>query len=162
MAVQRYLIALGSNQRHPVLGCPSAVLRAALAALPGKLESAAPVEQSAPLGPSLRRYANGAAVIATDLPPFELLAAMKRIEANFGHRRGGQRWRARVLDLDIVLWSGGCWASSELTIPHPLFRARPFVLGPASAIAPRWRDPLSGLSLQQLKARLTRRAPLPR
>jgi 2-amino-4-hydroxy-6-hydroxymethyldihydropteridine diphosphokinase len=162
VAAHRYLIALGSNQRHRVLGRPAAVLHAALAQLPGRVEIAAPVQHSAPLGPSRRRYANGAAVIATDLRPEALLAALKAIERHFGRRRGGQPWRARVLDLDIVLWSGGCWASHGLIIPHPLFRDRTFVLGPASVIAPRWRDPLSGLTVRQLKARLTRPHPLPR
>ena len=44
------------------------------------------------------------------------------------------RWRARVLDLDIVLWSAGPWASERLVIPHGEFRRRAFVLGPAAAI----------------------------
>jgi 7,8-dihydro-6-hydroxymethylpterin-pyrophosphokinase len=45
--------------------------------------------------------------------------------------------------------------------PHPQFRRRAFVLGPACAIARGWRDPVSGLTLAQLHARLTRRRPLP-
>lgn len=161
----RYLIALGSNQRHVRHGSPSQVLRAAMAAL-GKLEASSPIIASAPLGPSRRRYANAVVVLATKLDPDALLAKLKAIEASFGRRRGGQRWRARVLDLDIVLWSQGCWASPGLTIPHTAFRTRAFVLAPASTVAPHWRDPVSGLTLRQLKARLTkpltRQAPLPR
>ncbi len=95
--------------------------------------------------------------------PGALLGELQAIEHRFGRRdRGGQRWRARVLDLDIVLWSGGTWASPDLLIPHPAFRQRDFVLGPAAGIAPEWRDPLSGLSLRQLHARLTRPKRLPR
>jgi 2-amino-4-hydroxy-6-hydroxymethyldihydropteridine diphosphokinase len=66
-----------------------------------------------------------------------------------------------VLDLDIVLWSGGAWASPGLTIPHPRFRTRQFVLGPAASIAPTWRDPLSGLTLRQLAYRLAASASRP-
>lgn len=132
----------------------------------GKLEASSPIIASAPLGPSRRRYANAVVVLATKLDPDALLAKLKAIEASFGRRRGGQRWRARVLDLDIVLWSQGCWASPGLTIPHTAFRTRAFVLAPASTVAPHWRDPVSGLTLRQLKARLTkpltRQAPLPR
>ena len=84
------------------------------------------------------------------------------IEASFGCRRGGQRWGARVLDLDIILWEGGAWSSPDLTVPHTAFRSRSFVLTPAAAIAPRWRDPVTGLSLRQLRARLTRPRPLPK
>ena len=124
--------------------------------------AAAPVLHTAPIGPSLRRYANSAAVIETALEPPELLALLKRVEREFGRRAGGQRWASRVLDLDIVLWSGGPFAAPGLTIPHPLFRARGFVLDPAASIAPRWRDPVTGLTVRQLRARLTRLRALPR
>lgn len=153
----RYLIALGSNQRHPKLGNPRAVLGAALGALEEAgwtVEIASPVLASRPVGPSLRQYANAAALISGDRTPPEALASLQRIERRFGRQRRGARWRARVLDLDIVLWSGGCWVSargaSGLTIPHPLFRTRDFVLRPAAAIAPHWRDPASGRTLRQL------------
>ena len=154
-----YLIALGSNLRHARFGSPGRVLVAALERLEVEgveLVAAAPTIETDPVGPSIRRYANSAAVIATDLAPPGLLALLKRIERAFGRRPGGQRWRARVLDLDIVLWSGGAWACDELTIPHPQFRRRGFVLAPAAHIAPDWRDPLTGLTLRQLHARLTR------
>ena len=140
------------------------MLRAAFGALGGeglKLEAASPIVASAPLGPSHRRYANAAALVRTGLSPEELLDHLQRIELRFGRRSGGRRWGARVLDLDIVLWSGGAWSSPGLTVPHVDFRIRRFVLAPGAAIAPRWRDPLSGLSLRQLLARLTRPRPLP-
>ena len=162
---QRYLIALGSNQRHVRFGSPEHVLTAALGELDRKqikLVASAPTIRSAPLGPSRRRYANSAALVKSKLDPPELLARLKHIEARFGRRRRGQRWAARVLDLDIVLWSGGAWSSPGLSVPHPLFRERSFVLGPAKTIAPRWRDPITGLSLRQLQARLTRPRPAPR
>jgi 2-amino-4-hydroxy-6-hydroxymethyldihydropteridine diphosphokinase len=118
----------------------------------------APVLLTAPVGPSQRRYANSAALVDTGLKPLDLLARCKQIEREFGRRGGGRRWAARVLDLDLVLWSGGAFAAPNLTIPHPLFRLRDFVLKPAVAIAPRWRDPVTGLTLRQLAARRTLRA----
>ena len=163
MVQQRYLIALGSNQRHHRHGRPEQVLQAALAALGQggiKVLAAAPVISSAPLGPSRRRYANGAALIKTSFEPDELLDLLQSIETDFGRRRSGQRWTARVLDLDIVLWSGGAWSSPRLTIPHLEFRGRGFVLGPAAAIVPDWRDPLTGLSLRQLYRRSERVSPI--
>lgn len=161
----RYLIALGSNVPHSRHGLPRAVLAAALDALAAAgcrvVDAARPIA-SAPLGPSRRTYANGAAIVATSLGPEALLDLLQRIERAFGRRRSGGRWRARVLDLDVVLWSGGAYASPRLVIPHPHFRSRTFVLGPATAIAPRWRDPISGFTLRQLFGRLTRNRPLPR
>lgn len=129
-----------------------------LAAL-GEVESFAPVIHSAPLGPSSRRYANSAAVLATRLGPDALLVELKGLEAHIGRRRGGQRWSARVLDCDIVLWSGGVRRAKALTIPHPAFRRRAFVLLPAVALAPDWRDPATGLRVRHLLARLTRPRP---
>jgi 2-amino-4-hydroxy-6-hydroxymethyldihydropteridine diphosphokinase len=161
----RYLIALGSNVGHPAHGPPPAVLRAALAALETcqlPVLAAAPIIASAPIGPSRRRYANGAAVIETALPPLALLDRLQQIEAAFGRTRRGQRWRARTLDLDIVLWDGGTWHDARLTIPHREYRHRTFVLGPAARIAPDWRDPKTCLCVKHTHARLTRRAHLPK
>ena len=156
----RYLIALGGNVRHPRYGAPPALLRAALQALDGekgiRLKAASRIVASAPLGPSRRRYANAAAVVRSKLDPPELLVRLQGIEQGFGRRRLGQRWGARTLDLDIVLWSGGAWVSPGLNIPHPAFRTRGFVLAPALAIARAWRDPLTGLTIAQLAARLRR------
>ncbi|HKX80034.1 MAG TPA: 2-amino-4-hydroxy-6-hydroxymethyldihydropteridine diphosphokinase [Novosphingobium sp.] len=155
----RYLIALGSNVRHARHGSPRAVVRAALVALGAAgvtVKRVSCVRASNPLGPSRRRYANGAAIMATDLDPLALLSLCKQIERAFGRRSRSRAWSARVLDIDIVLWSGGIWASDELVVPHPEFRNREFVLEPARDICPDWRDPLTGRTVRQLHWRLTR------
>ena len=121
-----------------------------------QIVASAPVIESDPIGPSSRRYANSVALVETALEPPALLAMAKRIERDFGRRGGGQRWTSRVLDLDLVLWTGRCFAAPGLIIPHPLFRDRAFVLTPATKIAAGWRDPVTGLSVRQLHARLTR------
>ena len=160
-----YLIALGSNVRHPRLGDPRQVLGAALDSLAKAglaVVSASPIVTSAPIGPSQRCYANGAAIIASDLPPETVLDRLKTIEREYGRATRGQRWRPRVLDLDIVLWSGGSFAPPQLIIPHIALRSRSFVLGPASTIAADWRDPITGLKIKQLHTRLTRPRAAPR
>ena len=114
--------------------------------------------ESAPLGPGKRRYANAVVLIETDLDPHALLAQLKSIERAHG-RRAGRRWGDRVLDLDIIGWSGGNWASRTLSIPHPAFRFRRFVLAPLGEIARDWRDPVTTLTARHLLARLDRRRP---
>ncbi len=160
MPQYQYLIAIGSNQRHGRYGAPRAVLGHVMDVLGVNLLARSPIVSSAPLGPSRRTYANATAIIKTKMEPPELLTHLKAIEAAFGRRSGGRRWQARVLDLDIILWSGGFWSTAELSIPHPAFRARDFVLRPANMIAANWRDPLTGLSVKHLKARLDRNASL--
>lgn len=151
-----YVIALGSNMRVSRIGGPRAVLRAAIETLDAEgvvLREVSRIRSSLPVGPSLRRYANGAALVASRHAPGEMLALLQSVEDAFGRRRRGAQWRARTLDLDIVLWSGGMWNTADLAIPHPEFRSRQFVLGPAAEVAPRWRDPVTGLTLRQLAAR---------
>lgn len=154
-----YIIALGSNRRHPRHGAPTRVVAAAMAALNPVARSR--IISSRPIGPSQRAYANAAVLIECDLTPPALLEHLKAIERDFGRRTCGQRWSARVLDLDIILWSGGIWADKTLTIPHPAYRVRSFVLGPLCDVAPQWRDPLTRFSALQLKACLDRKRPRP-
>ena len=150
-----YIIALGSNRRHARYGAPRNVLAAAMQMLDPLAKSR--IISSRPLGPSQRAYANAAILIESDLPPPDMLAQLKTIEHGFGRRAVGQRWSARVLDLDIILWSGGAWQDNRLTIPHTAYRLRHFVLGPLCEIAARWRDPLTRFSPPQQKARLDRK-----
>jgi 2-amino-4-hydroxy-6-hydroxymethyldihydropteridine diphosphokinase len=150
----RYVIALGSNRwgRH---GSPRREVAAAMRALQPVL-AASPIVDSAPLGPSSRRFANAAILIESVEQPPALLARLKQVEREFGRRRG-RRWGARVIDLDIVLWSGGAWADAALVIPHRAFRDRAFVLGPLRAIVPGWRDPITARTTRQLADRHLRR-----
>ncbi|WP_066487724.1 MULTISPECIES: 2-amino-4-hydroxy-6-hydroxymethyldihydropteridine diphosphokinase [Sphingomonas] len=151
-----YVVAIGSNRRGRH-GPPRAEVAAAITLLDG---TASPIIVSAPLGPSTRTFANAAVLIRSTVPPPALLDRLKAIERDFGRRRG-RRWGERVIDLDIVLWSGGTWRSPTLTIPHPAFRMRDFVLRPMAAIAPRWRDPRTARTVRQLHARLTRARAVP-
>ena len=149
-----YVIALGSNRRGRH-GMPADEVRAALTALPaigGDVVMTSPLITTAPLGPARRRFVNAAALVESDDTPPEMLARLKAIEMAFGRRRG-QRWTDRVIDLDIILWSGGAWASDGLTVPHPEFRRRDFVRRPLVAIVPHWRDPVTRLTIRQLAAR---------
>ncbi len=158
MQTSTYVIGVGSNRRGRH-GGPQAEVCAAIAAL-GDTVAASPVVSSAPLGPSIRRFANAVVLVASEDAPPAMLARLKAIERAFGRRRG-RRWGARVIDLDIVLWSGGAWRSPGLTVPHSAFRERDFVLAPLLAVAPGWRDPLTRLTVRQLRARLTARRPAP-
>jgi 2-amino-4-hydroxy-6-hydroxymethyldihydropteridine diphosphokinase len=154
-----YAIAIGSNRRGRH-GSPAREVLAAIRAL-GDVTAASPILHPPPLGPSKRRFANAVALIESDETPPVLLQRLKVIERAFGRRRG-QNWGARVIDLDIVLWSGGSWSDAGLTVPHRLFRARDFVLAPLAQVAPGWRDPVTSLSVRQLHSRLTRRLPTSR
>jgi 2-amino-4-hydroxy-6-hydroxymethyldihydropteridine diphosphokinase len=155
-----YLIGIGSN-RWAGGGGPRAIVAHFLARLDphwGEVIVTSDIMSSAPLGPGTRTYANAVAAIETLLGPPELLAHLKSIERGHG-RRAGRRWGDRVIDLDIIAWSGGIFSSPGLTIPHPEFRKRRFVLSPLCEIAPDWRDPVTHLTARHLLTRLDRKRP---
>jgi 2-amino-4-hydroxy-6-hydroxymethyldihydropteridine diphosphokinase len=158
MPVTSYAIGLGSNRRSRH-GSPADTVRAAAALL--GVERLSRVRATGALGPAGRSFANAAALLSSDLAPPRMLDALKQVERDFG-RRGGRRWGPRVLDLDIILWSEGPWSDIALTVPHPAFRERAFVLEPLAEIAPAWRDPIGGATVRQLLHRLRRRPPLER
>lgn len=158
MATAIYAIGIGSNRRGRH-GAPADEVRAAIAAI-GGVVVASPIVATAPLGPSIRRFANAAVLIASDEAPPVLLARLKRIEAAFGRRRG-RRWGARVIDLDILLWSGGAWHSAGLAVPHAALAQRAFVLAPLRQIAPGWRVPRTARTIRQLAHMVDRPRPRP-
>lgn len=123
------------------------------------LIAVSPIIPTPALGPAGRSFANAAVIVATDIDPPALLAKLKAMEAAFGRRRG-RRWGARVLDLDIVLWSGGRWSrhGDRLVIPHRALELRDFVLRPLSTIAPDWRIGAGARTVRHARARLIRRA----
>ena len=162
MARTSYAIALGSNRRHGRHGAPAATLRAAIEALGRRqleIEAVSDVRPTSAMGPAGRSFANAAILIATELDPPGLLAELKQLERSFG-RRAGRRWGQRVIDLDILLWSEGPYEGPGLVIPHPEMRERAFVLDPLAQLVPGWRDPISGLTVRQLRARLASPTPL--
>ena len=155
---QLYAIAIGSNRPHGRFGRPAAVVEAAIARLDEEfgLFDASPIVLNSAHGGAGRDFANAVALVESDLDPPALLSRLKTLEREFG-RRAGRRWGPRVLDLDIVLWSGGRFRTRRLTVPHPRLARRGFVLQPLAAIAPRWR--VGPLSIRHLAHRLARRRP---
>jgi 2-amino-4-hydroxy-6-hydroxymethyldihydropteridine diphosphokinase len=158
-ATQLYAIAIGSNRPNGRYGRPPQIVETAIARLDAEfgLFDASPILLNKAMGGAGRDFANAVALVESDLDPPEMLRRLKALEREFGRRRG-RRWGARVLDLDIVDWSGGRWRSRQLNVPHPSAASRAFVIEPLAAIAPRWRLQDS-LSARQLAHRLARRRP---
>ncbi len=157
-----YALGLGSNRyRH---GPPKRTIARALAALEAEgvaILARSPIVATHPLGAGVRDFANAAALARTGCDPAAMLALCKAIERRFG-RRAGRVWGDRSLDIDLLLWSGGSWSGAGLTLPHPALRERRFVLDPLAAIAPDWRDPVTGLSIRRLRRLLHRPKPVDR
>lgn len=151
-------IGLGSNLPSQRFGDPAQTCRAALDAL-----AAAGVEvmkvsrwyRSAPVPPSDQPwFVNGVAMVKTGLTPAALLALLHQIEKDFGRERR-TRDEARVIDLDVLAYGDLVSAAGQTPVlPHPRLAERAFVVLPLAEIAPQWRHPVSGLTVQELAARL--------
>jgi 2-amino-4-hydroxy-6-hydroxymethyldihydropteridine diphosphokinase len=154
-----YAIGVGSNRPHGRHGRPTGVVEAAIARLDQEfgLFDSSPIILNPAHGPAGRDFANAVAVVESEADPPQVLRRLKQIEREFGRRRG-RRWGPRVLDLDIVVWSGGKFRSRRLTVPHPQLAKRSFVLQPLAAIAPDWR--IGDLRVRHFAHRLGRRRPL--
>lgn len=129
-------IALGAN-----LGDAQATLRAALqelALLPNsQILKVSSFYRTAPYEAKGPDFINAVALVATFLEPLALLHHMQAIELQFGRERP-YRNAPRTLDLDLILYGNEEMKSPELTLPHPRYRERAFVLHPLAEVAPEY------------------------
>ena len=122
-------IGLGSNLDEPLLQIKKAI--ASLKEINDtKLISVSRNYRSAPMGPQDQPdYINAVAKIATNLSAENLLDELHNIENKQGRVRK-QRWGARTLDLDILLYGDEVISTGRLTVPHIGISERNFVLYP--------------------------------
>ncbi len=136
-------IGLGSNLQNPIEQIHLA--RAAIAVLDHTKEQGfSGLYQSPPMGPQDQPdYVNAVMAVTTELSPIELLRALQTIENTHGRVRS-ERWGARTLDLDILLYGDQLIELPDLTVPHLGLTERAFVLYPLYEIAPELVIPSKG------------------
>ncbi len=81
-------------------------------------------------------FVNAAAGLLTRLSAQGLLGKLQEIERVSGRERDGKRWGPRVLDLDLLVFSGQVIEEPDLSVPHPGIVERNFVLLPLRDLAP--------------------------
>lgn len=150
-------IALGSN-----LGDRRGALSAALEAL-GRSEGLAVeavsdfLETEAVLAPGdltpQPPYLNAVARLRTTLPARQLMQRLLSLEAAQGRERT-TKWAARTVDLDLLLYGDEVIEEPGLSVPHPRFPSRRFVLQPLAQLAPQLLHPVLRRTVAQLLAAL--------
>ncbi len=129
-------IGLGSNLDSPSQQLIQAIH--AIAKLPQvNISAVSSLYGSRPMGPQDQPdYINAVVALTTELSALELLDALQKIELDAGRVRKDERWGARVLDLDILLFGQEIINSERLIVPHYGLKEREFVLLPLAEIAP--------------------------
>ncbi|MBI4693592.1 MAG: 2-amino-4-hydroxy-6-hydroxymethyldihydropteridine diphosphokinase [Gammaproteobacteria bacterium] len=131
----RVHLGFGSNLDDPAAQVLTAV--AEVGAIPGvTLVCCSNLYRTTPLGPAGQPdYVNAVAACDTTLEPHALLDALQAIETAHGRVRA-ERWGARTLDIDLLLYGERVIADARLTVPHAELAAREFVVLPLLEIAP--------------------------
>lgn len=145
-------LALGSN-----LGQSKDNIQTAIAKLQDKVSDikTAPYYLSKAVGyKNQPDFTNTAIQGTTYLNPQDLLKFLKLIEKKIG-RVERFRWGPREIDIDIILYDSIILNSNSLTLPHPHFRVRDFVLQPIFDLNPHAFDPVSKLTVSELLDQLS-------
>lgn len=148
-------IGLGSNIGDRELKLLMAI--AELGKLPQtRVTAVSPFYETDPVGgvPQDNFY-NAVVRLNTALAPLELLERLKSLETEVFHRTPSERWGARSMDLDILLYGELVFTCDRLTIPHPRLAERRFALQPLADIAPDLTHPTSGKRIIELLTELT-------
>ena len=133
------LIALGSNLGDRVLNLRRAVDALAPFVRVVRISSVIETEPvDAP--PGSPHFLNMVLAGHTSLPPAALLDHLLAIETQLGRRRTRVRNAPRTIDLDLIRHSAHRVRTARLTLPHPRYRERAFVVKPLRELRLGWAD----------------------
>ena len=153
------LVGIGSN-----IGARSAQLDEAVALLGQteniQLRAVSRWHETLPIGgpPGQGPFLNGALLLETSLGPEPLFKILMEIENRLGRQRE-VRWQARTVDLDLLVYDNLMIELPALSIPHPRFAYRKFVIEPAAEIAPDLVHPVIGWTMARLRDHLRHAKP---
>jgi 2-amino-4-hydroxy-6-hydroxymethyldihydropteridine diphosphokinase len=137
-------VGLGSNLDDPA--CQVRQALSALNSLPAThLYRQSSLYGSRPLGGLAQPdYVNAAAGLLTQLEVHPFFEALRALEVRLGRPASRERWVARRIDLDLLLFGELRLEDPALTLPHPGLLVRNFVLYPLAELAPELQVPGHG------------------
>jgi len=96
-------------------------------------------------------FMNTVVEVETNLDPSGLLECCLDVEHEAGRTRDEFRG-PRPIDIDILFYGDQQIQTSNLTVPHPRYALRRFVLVPLAELTPDFQDPASHVTIQELLA----------
>ena len=154
----RVFIGVGSNEGDRLEVISNAVR--ALGGINGiRLVQMATIAETEPVGgPPQAPYLNTVVEVETRLSPRELLRTLQAIERRLGRIPSSERWVARPIDLDVLLYDDRVMQEPDLCIPHPRMHERRFVLEPLAQLAPQCVHPALKQTIAELLAQVSKPA----
>jgi 2-amino-4-hydroxy-6-hydroxymethyldihydropteridine diphosphokinase len=147
-------VALGAN-----LGDAVATVRQSLIEVAGlrgtQLVKASSLYRTAPFEAQGPDFINAVVLLQTQLSPLELLHALQVLELQSGRERPYVN-APRTLDLDVIFYGDVVLETPELTLPHPRWQARAFVLLPLTEV---WPERVSTTQLAAVQDQAIERLP---
>lgn len=141
---------LGSNLGDKIRQLAEARLQ--ISRLIGPIITASSVYKTAAWGNQNQDdFLNQVIEVKTEKEPYAVLRITQKIEIRAGRKRI-EKWGARTLDIDILLWENKVITDAELQIPHPGIPDRRFTLIPLAEIASQLIHPTLQKTIRQLLA----------
>lgn len=100
-------------------------------------------------------FLNAVCEIETNISPVDLLGKLKRIEQRLGRPKEYEKNSPRVIDLDILIFGDLLLKGKTLTIPHPKFHKRYFVLNGLVELVPELFVPGQEKTVKQILAEIS-------
>ncbi len=150
----RAFISIGSNI-DPETNVRNAILRLTETA---RVKAISTVYRTEPIGPPGQPpFYNCVVELETDLPPRDLkFRLLRRLESEMGRTRGTDKFTARTIDLDLILYDELVTTSADLTLPDPDILSRPFLVIALHELSPELVLPGSGVRISDVMPALPR------
>jgi len=152
-------LSLGSNQGNKLENLQQAI--DLIAEKIGAVEKISSVYKTAPWGFKSDDFLNICVQITTGLNPENLLKSIHEIELLLGRKRTSETvYKARIIDIDVLLFDTEIIISKELIVPHKAMLNRKFVLVPLAEIAANVIHPITKQRIQTCLENCTDNSPV--
>ena len=148
-------LSLGSNIGHKLTNLNKALFLIS-DSTNIKILSKSKIYETSPMENENQNYfLNQIIEIKTKIKPFELLKTIQKIESKMGRIKYNQKYKPRIIDIDILSYNKLILNDKNLCIPHSKIKFRKFILKPWTDISPNYILPNSKSTIKELLEKIS-------